>query len=92
MSDITRIDQAINFDISDAKNAVDDNITIMNTRESELREFADHVRNATDNIDEAVQGYAKVLRRLDELQSAMEDVDGEAQSAMSDADSIDTSC
>jgi septation ring formation regulator EzrA len=91
MSDITRIDETINFNIDDAKNAVDDNITIMNTRESELREFADHVRNATDNIDEAVQGYAKVLRRLDELQSAMEDVDGEAQSAMNDADSIDTS-
>ena len=53
MSDITRIDQAINFDISDAKNAVDDNITIMDTRESELREFADCVRRTAENIEDA---------------------------------------
>ena len=91
MSDITRIDQAINFDISDAKNAVDDNITIMETRESELREFADHVRSTAENMEDAKDGYTRVMKLLRELEDVMTDVDGEAESAMSDADNIDTS-
>ena len=91
MSDITRIAQAINFDISDAKNAVDDNITIMDTRESELREFADCVRRTAENIEDAKDGYTRVIKLLRELEDVMTHVDGEAESAMNDADNIDTS-
>ena len=91
MSDIIRIDEAMNFDISDAKNAVDDNITIMDTRESELREFADHVRSTAENIEDAKIGYTRVMKLLGQLEEAIEDVDGEAEGAMSDANNIDTS-
>ena len=91
MSDIIRIDEAMNFDISDAKNAVDDNITIMDTRESELREFADHVRSTAENIEDAKIGYTRVMKLLGQLEEAIEHVDGEAEGAMSDAESIDTS-
>ena len=91
MSDIIRIDEAMNFDISDAKNAVDDNITIMDTRESELREFADHVRSTAENIEDAKIGYTRVMKLLGQLEEAIEDVDGEAEGAMSDASYIDTS-
>ena len=90
MSDITRIDKTINFDISDAKNTVNDNITVMETRESELIDFSDHVRSAAENIDDAKDGYTKVMKLLGQLEDVMTDVDGEAESAMSDADSIDT--
>jgi hypothetical protein len=90
MSDITRIDQAINFDIDQARGTVDDNITVMETRASELRDLADHAIGMAENISDSKEGYTRVVNLLEELQEAIEHVDGEAEGAMSDAEDIDT--
>ena len=91
MSDITRIDETINFNIDDTRYATEENVTIMETRTSELRDYSDHVRELADNIEGATEGYSKVVNLLEELEEAIEHVDGEADGAMSDADNIDTS-
>lgn len=90
MSDITRIEQTINFDIASAKDTVNDNITVMEARESELIDFSEHVRSVADNISYSKEGYTKIVKLLVQLEEAMIEVDNEAESAMSDADSIDT--
>ena len=65
-------------------------LKILGLEKKELIDFSEHVRSVADNISYSKEGYTKIVKLLVQLEEVMIDVDNEAESAMSDADSIDT--